>query len=101
MSPAGRYRSGVRLPASLIVLGSLIAPASLGETPAQSVRPDFSRCITLRDLLARYEHHTSLHTGQQARADLALDRDCRDGRYRDGIATLEAMLRRGLIPMPR
>jgi hypothetical protein len=91
----------VRLPASIIALGSLVMAAWFGEALAQPASPDLTRCVSLCDLLARYEHHTSLHTGQQARAEVALDRDCRNGHYRHGIAELEAMLRRGLIPVPR
>ena len=44
---------------------------------------------------ARYEQHwTFHHTGQRARAELALDA-CQHGRYDEGIAELKRLLRRG------
>lgn len=88
-----------RLPTCLITLG-LVAPAPFGGALAQPAFPDLARCVSFYDLLVRYEFHTTLHTGQKARAEIALDRDCRNGRYREGMGELEAMLRRGLIPVP-
>lgn len=61
--------------------------------PASPERLD--ECNRLFVLWARYEQHwTFHHTGQRARAELALD-ECQRGRYDNGIAELKRLLRRG------
>lgn len=77
----------------------VIACAGCTPTPPASSRL-LARCTQLYMLWFRYEQHTTFHhTGQQAKAELALD-DCKQGRYDDGIQQLGTMLRRGQVPIP-
>lgn len=57
-------------------------------------------CVELYQLWARYEAHSTFHSGQKARAEFALQCDCLGGRYASGIGELRKMLQRGLIPIP-
>lgn len=53
------------------------------------------RCAKLYGMWFRYEQQpTFYHTGQRARAELALY-DCNKGDYEPGIKELERLLRRG------
>jgi hypothetical protein len=56
--------------------------------------------MALYMLWARYESHSTFHTGQRARAHIALEGDCAGGRHASGVEELERLLRRGLIPLP-
>lgn len=58
------------------------------------------RCIDLYGLWLRYETHSTFHTGQKARADYAVECDCRNGHYEQGLAELRMLLRRGRVPLP-
>jgi hypothetical protein len=78
---------------ALLVLGSLPSKAATGES-------SFGHCATLYGLWTRYEPHSALHTGHKARADIALECDCQNGRYERGTDELQKLLRRSLIPIP-
>ena len=82
-----------RLPAALTLAATLLLGAC-AATPAPSPE-SLARCVGLYGLWARYEQHLVFHhTGQRARAELALDR-CQHGIYGPPIEELERMLRRG------
>jgi hypothetical protein len=57
-------------------------------------------CIDLYGLWLRYETHSTLHSGQKARAEFALQCDCLDARYERGLEELRALLRRARVPFP-
>ena len=76
----------------LLITACTVAPPASPERLAE--------CTRLYALWARYEQHwTFHHTGQRARAELALD-DCQHGRYDEGIAELKRLLRRGGFTLP-
>ena len=78
---------------ALLLATVLPITACAAAPPASSER--LAECNGLFALWARYEQHwTFHHTGQRARAELALD-DCQHGRYDEGIAELKRLLRRG------
>ena len=56
-------------------------------------------CTDLYGLWLRYETHSTLHSGQKARAEHALQCDCREGRYGPGLDELRKLLRRGRVPL--
>lgn len=58
------------------------------------------RCIDLYGLWLRYETHSTLHSGQKARAEFALQCDCLDVHYERGLEELRALLRRARVPFP-
>lgn len=77
--------------AALLAACNTTPPAS----PAQ-----MDRCTKLYALWARYgQHATFHHTGQRARAEIAVE-DCRAGRYEQGMSELEELLRRNRLPIP-
>lgn len=90
----------VRL-ASRFMASATLAVAVAACTSAPPASPELlARCTQLYMLWARYEqHYTYHHTGQRARAELALD-DCQHGSYDAGLQQLERMLKRGRIPVP-
>ena len=76
------------------LLATTLLVAACAVTPPASPER-LAECNGLFVLWARYEQHwTFHHTGQRARAELALD-DCQHGRYDEGIAELKRLLRRG------
>lgn len=78
----------------LVLLLMLLAAGGCASTPPPSP-PRHAECNKLFGMWARYEQHwTFHHTGQRARAELALDA-CQHGRYDEGIAELKRLLRRG------
>ena len=80
----------LRAPLLLSVL--LLAACTSAPPPSP---PRLAECTKLYGMWARYEqHYTFHHTGQRARAELALDA-CQHGRYDEGIAELKRLLRRG------
>ena len=82
-----------------ITIALVAATVSCASAPPASPKL-MARCTQLYALWARYEPiFTLIHTGQKARAELALE-DCRNGRYEDGLQELERLLRRGHIPVP-
>jgi len=59
-----------------------------------------AHCTALYQIWWNYEQDpVCLHTGQRARAELALYR-CQNGRYDEGIAELEELVRRGGFRIP-
>lgn len=90
----------IRLASRLMARAALVATAT-ACTSAPPASPELmARCTQLYMLWARYEQHITFHhTGQRARAELALE-DCRYGRYETGLQELEKLLRRGRIPIP-
>jgi hypothetical protein len=73
--------------------------AACTSTPPASPA-QMERCTKLYALWYRYAQHTTFHhTGQRARAELAVE-DCREGRYQQGMAELEELLRRSRVPIP-
>ena len=75
---------------------------SIPGGPAVAQSPAFlEQCIDLHRLWGRYESNTAFHNGQKARADFALECDCLQGRYANGLEELRKILRRGLVPLPR
>ena len=70
----------------------LMAGACTGILPPSPQR--LAACTDLFNTWARYAQHWVLHhTGQRARAELALHR-CQQGRYDEGIPELKEILRR-------
>jgi hypothetical protein len=79
------------------VWGALLAACST-VPPASPAKMD--RCLKLYALWFRYgQHPTFHHTGQRARAEIAVE-DCRAGRYEEGMAELEELARRNRLPIP-
>ena len=77
----------------LLLLVALLLAACTTAPPASS--PRLAECTKLFVMWARYEQHWVFHhTGQRARAELALDA-CEHGRNDEGIAELKRLLRRG------
>lgn len=77
----------------LFLLAVLFPAACAFASPPSPQR--LAECTKLYVMWARYEqHYTFHHTGQRARAELALDA-CQHGRYDEGIAELKRLLRRG------
>lgn len=78
---------------SLCLLAALLVGACAAAPPASPER--LAQCSRLYMMWARYEQHATFHhTGQRARAELALDA-CQHGRYDEGLAELKRLLRRG------
>jgi hypothetical protein len=87
----------VRLAAAVVLFAATAACTS----PLPASPQLMARCTQLYGLWTRYEPHFTLHhTGQKARAELALE-DCRSGRYEAGLQELERLLRGGRIPVPQ
>lgn len=62
--------------------------------------PQMARCDKLYMTWFRYgQHPTFHHTGQRARAEIALE-DCHAGRYEQGMRELEELARRNRLPVP-
>lgn len=77
-----------------LLLAAVLLLSACATTPPPSPQR-LAECTKLFGLWARYEQHwTFHHTGQRARAELALDA-CQHGRYDEGIAELKRLLRRG------
>lgn len=88
-------------PPSAWVCAAVLAIGSVQGDPALAQSPlSLDHCFTLYMLWARYESHFAHHTGQRARAHIALEDDCVYGRHSSGVEELERLLRRGLIPIP-
>jgi hypothetical protein len=83
----------------LPLLTMLLAGACASAPPPPSP-PQLVECTRLFGMWYRYEQHATFHhTGQRARAELALDA-CQHGRYDEGIAELKRLLRRGGFTIP-
>jgi hypothetical protein len=84
------------LAACLAVAVLTACSSALPASPAK-----MERCSKLYAAWLRYGQHTTFHhTGQRARAELAVE-DCRAARYDQGMAELEELLRRNRLPIPR
>lgn len=82
----------------LTCIGTVLLAACSTAPPASS--PQMDRCAKMYATFARYgQHITFHHTGQRARAELAVE-DCRAGRYEQGMRELEELLRRNRLPIP-
>lgn len=81
------------LPSALtIAIVLLLSACSAAPPPSPE---SLARCTRLYGLWLRYEQHLTFHhTGQRARAELALD-SCQHGLYEPAMGELERMLRRG------
>jgi hypothetical protein len=88
------------LPPLMVVILLLVLACGAQAAVATTLPKLMARCTTLYFLWFRYEQHpTYHHTGQRARAELALY-GCENGEYEDGIQVLERMLRRGRFTIP-
>lgn len=77
----------------------VVAASSCSSTPPPSPKL-MAYCTKLYGMWFRYEQQpTFYHTGQRARAELALY-DCEKGNYDPGIKELERLLRRGRHTIP-
>lgn len=85
---------------SRLVLSSIILVSAC--TAREHRSPElFARCVEMHRLWTRYEtEHCPNTTGQRAQAEWALSR-CQVGDYDRGLAELERLLRRNLIPVPK
>jgi hypothetical protein len=81
------------LPVCAVLLAIALPPRG-----AASAEPSLGHCADLYRLWMRYEWHFTLHSGQKARADIALERDCQGADHARGVEELEKLLRRGRIP---
>jgi hypothetical protein len=84
----------------LVVMVALVAVAAACSSAPPASPKLMARCTQLYAMWFRYEQHPIYHhTGQRARAELALY-DCQKGNYEPGIQELERLLRRGRLPIP-
>lgn len=81
--------------AALLVLGSMSGEATLAQSPSS-----LEYCVELHRLWMRYESHSTLHSAQKARAEMALECECFHGRSAIGVDELKKLLRRGMVPIP-
>lgn len=83
-----------RIPRFVVPAALVAAAAACSSAPPPSPKL-MERCTMLYGMWYRYEQQaTFYHTGQRARAELALY-DCQKGDYEPGIKELERLLRRG------
>jgi hypothetical protein len=93
-------RASLRLLLWFMVATALLGSASAAQAAAVTSSQLMARCARLYGMWFRYEQHpTYHHTGQRARAELALY-GCEKGQYDAGIEDLERMLQRGRISVP-
>jgi hypothetical protein len=80
---------------------SISGPASAAQVESPQYSPQLlAYCTKLYGLWNRYGHHSTFHhTGQRARAELALHR-CEKGAYQAGFDELEVVLERNLLALP-
>lgn len=87
----------MRATLSVCIGAALLAACNAAPPPWLT---QLQRCEKLYAMWARYgQHITFHHTGQRARAEIALE-DCRAGRYQQGMAELEELLRRNRLTIP-
>ena len=85
---------------TLIALLLAAMTAGCGPSPPPPSPELLARCQRDFALWVRYHHNqTVIHTGQRAKAELALYR-CQQGHYHPWIEDIEDMLRRGKVPLP-
>lgn len=81
------------------VLVTLLGSVGCVSAPPASP-PLMAECIKLYVLWARYQQHPTFHhTGEKARAELALY-GCQKGEYEEGIRELKRLLRAGRFNLP-
>ena len=79
---------------------ALICGASAGQAASPEVPQWLAYCTKLYGLWYRYgSHPTFHHTGQRARAELALY-GCQNGEYQAEIDVLDVLLARNLLTIP-
>ncbi len=80
---------------------ALICAASVGQAASPEPSPQWlAYCTKLYGLWYRYGNHPTFHhTGQRARAELALYR-CQNGEYQTGVDELDVLLARNLLAIP-
>lgn len=91
-----------RLGASGCLLAmALICAACVGQAASPEPSPQWlAYCTKLYGLWYRYGNHPTFHhTGQRARAELALYR-CQNGRFQAGLDELDVLLARNLLTIP-
>lgn len=82
------------------LLVALICAASAGQAASPSSSERVAYCTKLYGLWNRYGHHpTYHHTGQRARAELALYR-CQNGDYQPSIDVLDVVLEHNMVAIP-
>jgi hypothetical protein len=84
-----------------ICLVAVLACTMVTAAAAQPSSQDrFKRCLEMHQRWTRYETaNCPNQTGQRAQAEWALSR-CQVGDFDRGLAELERLLRRNLIPLP-
>lgn len=84
-----------------IVSASLAAVLLVACSTAPPASPEqMERCTKLYATWYSYgQHATFHHTGERARAEIAVE-ECRAGRYEEGMAELEDLLRRHRLAIP-
>lgn len=89
-----------RCSARLLTL-ALICTASAGHAASPEPSPQWlAYCTKLYGLWNRYGHHPTFHhTGQRARAELALYR-CQNGEFETSIQALDVVLEHNLVAIP-
>jgi hypothetical protein len=80
---------------------ALICTAPVGQAASPEPSPPWlAYCTKLYGLWYRYGSHLTFHhTGQRARAELALYR-CQNGEYRASLEELDVLLARNLLAIP-
>ncbi|WP_395708010.1 hypothetical protein [Reyranella sp.] len=82
---------------------ALICAVSVSTGHAANPEPApqwLAYCVKLYSLWNRYGHHPTFHhTGQRARAELALHR-CQNGEFVASVETLDVVLEHNLVAIP-
>lgn len=88
------------IPCRLLAL-ALVCTASAGHAASPGSPPQWlAHCTKLYGLWNRYGHHPTFHhTGQRARAELALYR-CENGHFEAGVEELDHLLEFNLVAIP-
>ena len=96
----GHERAGLSRCIARLIAGTTAFALSAGEPAFGQQRFTFQDCADLYGAWERYESPSTLHTGQKARAEFALECDCSRGRFESGMNELRRLLQRGLVPIP-
>lgn len=82
------------------LMAVLVCTMVTGAAAQQPSQDRLKRCVEMHRLWTRYETmHCPNQSGQRAQAEWALYR-CQVGDFDRGLAELERLLRRNLIPLP-
>lgn len=88
----------IMLSRTLVLIALLVTVGCTSVPPASPTL--MAECAKLYGLWARYQQHPTFHhTGEKARAELALY-GCQKGRYEEGIRELKRLLRAGRFALP-